>query len=67
MTPDTWDSLGWHKQRALVEGLESEGVISRGGAKPSAGASPGASSDSGFIDLTDAGDDEFRGMGFNVQ
>jgi hypothetical protein len=55
MMPDTWDQLGWHHQRALLEGLEDEGLISRDG------------SGGGPVDLTSADDSELAGLGLSVE
>jgi uncharacterized NAD(P)/FAD-binding protein YdhS len=29
MKPDDWDALPWYQTRALIEGLEDEGLIER--------------------------------------
>lgn len=56
MKPDEWDSLGWHHQEALLEGLEDEGLVTRG---------DNASGTDFDIDLS--GDDDLDGTGFSVE
>lgn len=61
MTPDTWDSLVWFQQRALLEGLEDEEVISRDGRG-------GTGERVERTDLTSADDDRmFTSMGIAVE